>query len=1171
MAEKLTPQQQTAVINRGGRLLVSAAAGSGKTKVLVDRLLSYLLDPHNPANLDEFLIITYTKAAASELRGKIASKLVEMIAKNPENRHLQQQMQRLYLTKIATVHSFCSDIIREFAYSLDIPGDFRVAEETECLQLQMRVLNRILDNAYENASENPDFSALIDSQGLGRDDRQIPDIILKVYNSSKCHLNPEEWLDNCIAAGCAEGICDAGETIWGQYLINDLKTTIALHLDAIRRCIEKSALAEGMEKPTALLNQIVTSLEQLQNCRTWDEIIQNSHIDYGRLIFPRKCSDTVLASQIKAVRNACKKGIDKKLRRFSDSSHQVLNDLRESAGAVRGLVALTREFGAEYDRLKRSYRILDFSDLEHKTLDLLLGAKRYGATAIARELSKRFREIMVDEYQDSNAVQDGIFSVLTEKRRNCFMVGDVKQSIYQFRLADPTIFLDKYNSFAPADEALPGQDRKVLLSSNFRSGGGVIQGVNDVFSACMSPRIGGLFYGEEEQLNEGIPHIGLGEAEVELYGVEVREDTYAEEASFVAERILRLLDGKHMVRQGDTLRPIQPQDIVILLRSPNSIGGDYYYALEQRGICCTTGGQADLLQTEEISVLYSLLQIISNPLQDIPLLAVLTSRIFGFTADELAEIRSENRKCNFYKALTSSDFAKAKEFISMLSNLRSEARLLSLCELLERIFAITRMDSIFSAMTDGENKTKNLQAFCQIASGFTTNGQRDLDRFLQYIDAIKDRGLPAPIGENSENAVTIMSIHKSKGLEYPVVFLCGLSREFNKESARAQVLCDKELGLGLSCVNHTQRVRYPSIAKNAISAKMMADSLSEEMRVLYVAMTRAKDRLIMTYASHRLENDLSELAMRMGVTDSELLAADADCPGMWVLQAAYSRTEAGAFFALGGYPSETKVSESPWHIQVVQADENGIARVHTQQEEITIDENVFTRIRDSLAFTYPHLQAIYAPSKLTATQLKGRFKDQEAAEFAKEQEMTLRSWRKPLNASSRKDSTAFGTTIHTVLQYIDYSACHCEESIKQEISRLVMQGYITSQQEAMVDSQKIAKFFQTELGAKLRRSKDVLREFKFSILDNGSRYIPDMVDEEILLQGVVDCALLESDGITIIDFKTDYVTEKTVPQLLQKYQHQVMVYADALSRIYQLPIKEKFLYSFCLDRFVSIK
>lgn len=1169
MAETLTVQQREAVNNRGGKLLVSAAAGSGKTKVLVDRLMGYLTDPTDPADLDDFLIITYTKAAAAELRAKIAAKLTQMIADQPENKHLQKQMQRLYLTKISTVHAFCADILREFSYRLDIPGDFRVAEENECQELQMRAMEQVLEEAYDNAHNDPDFCAFADTQGLGRDDRQLPDIILKVYNSARCHLDPERWLASCVESADISHIDDAAQTVWGSFLLHDLHVFLDLYMDALSKCARAAAEAQDMEKPAALLKDTVYQLDRLRNAQTWQQVQERKNIDFGRLTFSRKCADLELAEKIKAVRTSCKEGLEKKLRSFHDDSDQVLDDLKASCGALRGLIDLTKKFSRCYDKQKAARRVLDFGDLEHRTLDLLLGKKRWGATSVAAEVSCRFREVMVDEYQDSNAIQDAIFSALTEKRNNCFMVGDVKQSIYQFRLADPGIFLEKYNIYVPADQAKTGQGRKVLLSKNFRSAGAVIGAVNDVFSTCMTQQVGGLVYGEDEALSEGIPHQPLSEPEIELCAVSVENDTYAEEAAVAANRICQLLDGTHMIREADVLRPIKPKDIVILLRSPGSVGAEFMFALETRGVRCTMGGNLDLLHTEEITVLRSLLQVINNPLQDIPLVAVLLSRVFAFTADEIAAFRGKNKRVSIYHALRANASPKIAAFLDVLDTLRMESKMSGLAHLLNTVLSLTRMDSIFAAMPDGNEKIANIQSFLQLVNDFEKRSGRDLGRLLDYLNALEEKGIQTA-GEGEPDAVTIMSIHKSKGLEFPVVFLCGLSRQFNTESARESVLCDRELGLGLGCVDSINRVRYPSVAKRAIASKILSDSISEEMRVLYVAMTRAKDRLVMTYASRYLEKDISDIALKMDMCTQALMSREVDCPGSWVLQTALRHTEAGVLHRLAGCTPKCHVPDIPWKISVHYADQQDACLEEEYAQKKTLDASVVERIASSLSFVYPHAEAVNTPSKLTATQIKGRSKDMEAAENTHKDEKPFQKWRKPSFLQAVTSGVDYGNAVHTVMHYIDYAKCRTVADIDAELSRMAASRIITQQQRQRIDVDSIKTFFDSPIGQQLQHCGNVLREFKFSVLDDASKYSRAESSEQVLLQGVVDCALVEPDGITIIDFKTDRVSDGILENIVAGYCTQVKTYAGALSRIYRRPVKGMYLYFFHINELVSL-
>lgn len=1171
MTEELTGQQKAAVENRGGKLLVSAAAGSGKTKVLVDRLLSYLTDPVDPANMDDFLMITYTKAAASELRGKIAAKLNERLASDPGNRHLQRQLQRLYLTKISTVHAFCSDLLREYAYRLDIPGDFRVADERESSLLQLQVLDKLMEQVYENGE--PEVLTFIESQEMGRDDRSIPQIVLKVYGSARCNIDPAGWMQKCLDNADVTGLSDGSQTPWGQYLIRQLHGHLDMQMEAIAQC---AALAEAngtMEKPAALLRDLLYQLQSLREQDSWDSIVEHKMIDYGRMVFSKKCTDLELADRIKAVRENCKTQLAKKLKPFADKSAQVLQDMQGCAEAARGLVRLVQNFSEAYENAKRSRRILDFGDLEHRTLELLWGKARTCPTPLAFEIGSRFREIMVDEYQDSNAVQDAIFSALTEQRQNCFMVGDVKQSIYQFRLADPEIFLDKYREYVPASQAKAMQGRKIMLSKNFRSAMPVIQAVNDVFTSCMSPEVGDLTYGEDEMLYEGTPHESVPETEVELCAISVAEDTYAEEAAYTARRISELLDGTHMVRMKGGLRPITPDDIVILLRSPGSVGGEFQYALERRGIRVNFGGGGDLLQTEEIGFLYAMLQVIDNPLQDIPLIAALSSKILRFSADDLAALRANSKGKPVYRSLKQSDMPKAVAFLELLDGLRKEARAGSLSALVDGIVVRTHMDSIFGAFPDGAVRTANLQAFYQLVSDCENAGQRELTQFLDFLASMEEKGLSVGTDRKIAGAVTIMSIHKSKGLEFPVVFLCGLSKDFNREDIRAQVLCHKELGIGMNCIDRKNRVRYPSVAKKAIAARMEADSTSEEMRVLYVAMTRACDRLIMTYASRTLEKELKSLVGCMDICDRRLLTSGVSCPGTWTLLTALQRTEAEPLFRLGGKPDQVSVQEIPWDIRVlenvaVEADEAVETLAPEAEQPISNAEDV-ELLGKTLHFVYPHMAATAFPSKQTATQLKGREKDQEAAENAAVPAARPHVWRKPSFATQgSQDGTAYGNAVHAVMQHIRFADCTSLAATEKALQALA--GRLPEDVLSAVTPEMLWQFFDTPLGRQLQNAPRLLREFKFSILDDGQNYGPDLKGEQILLQGVVDCALIGEDGITVVDFKTDKVTQSTWEETARQYRMQVTAYAQALSKIFQKPVKNAYLYFFRMGKFVPV-
>ena len=1157
MADQLTKQQETAVYDRGGKLLVSAAAGSGKTKVLVDRLMLYLMDPCNPANIDDFLIITFTEAAAAELRTKIVVKLNEKIAEDPTNKHLQRQIQRAYMAKISTVHAFCSNLLRDNVYRLDLSADFRMMDNKESDELRAYVVERVMEDAYKMNDE--DVFSFIDTQGYGRTDNYAKDIILNIYMKSRCHLNPDRWLDRCIDAVNTQNIHDMSETIWGEYLIKDFQETVELLVAAMTNCVNLSKQDPDLKKATEVLESDLSIFLDIQTRKTWSEVCAARTLSFGRLSFPRGYDDEI-KELIVTTRNRCKDLLSAKLELFADTNEQALQGIAQTGATVRGLIKMVRAFDRAYMRLKHQKRVVDFSDLEHMTLDLLVGKNRDTFTPLADEVGARFREVMVDEYQDSNEVQDSIFNALTRKRQNCFMVGDVKQSIYEFRLADPGIFIDKYNAYKDAGKAEDGEGRKVILSSNFRSSGGVIDAVNDVFSHYMSPKIGGLYYTKDEELNEGVKHALLDEPDVEFYAINVEHDRYAEEPAFVAERIKQLLDGTHVVRDKEGFRKIVPEDIVILLRSPGTVGMDYLKALERLGIRAVSEKNGDLLRTEEVIVMRSFLQCISNPLQDIPMAAVVTSRVIGMTANNIAKIRADHQYCSFYEALKKSSMPVAVSFCKLLDRLRRTARMTNISQLLDELLIATELDNIYGSMPDGNVRVGNIQQFCQMADSFEANGQGDLDRFLKFLDNLEaDKG--CPISDDScDGAVRIMSIHKSKGLEFPVVFVCALSKGFNLEDTKESVVCDKDLLLGLYNTDLEQKIKYPNIARKAIINKIKASTYSEAMRILYVALTRPRDRLIMTYSHVNISKKIDTISKKMRLCPKEMMASEISSIGDWVLMTAMQRAESGNLFVDARRPDYIEDDKQKWHIDLIDHVDMPEYDVEIVNVGNPIDlSDTAEEIKRAMNYHYPFESATTAPSKLTATQLKNR-----------EDQYGTKHFRQPSFGKKRQDGRLYGNAMHAVMQHIRFENCGSAEGVNNEILRLEQDGIITDEFKGIINVPAIVTFFESDLGKRLLDAQNVKREFRFSILDEGEHYVAEMTGEKVLLQGVVDCALIEDDGITIIDFKSDRVSEETLDAVTASYQQQVKLYARAMERIYKLPVKATALYYFKLARFVYV-
>lgn len=1168
---QLTPAQEAAVTDRDGALLVSAAAGSGKTKVLVDRLMAQICDPVRPRNINDYLIITYTKAAASELRAKISGELGKRLALDPTNRHLQRQLSLVYLTEISTVHAFCSTLLRTYAHLLDLPSDFRVVEEAQGRQLRDRAMETVLEQAYTDAKTDANCRAAIDQLGAGRDDRSLRSAIDAIYDAALCHTDPEDWLCRSEAALTIDPKKGCASTLWGGYLLRQFQTFLQAQIAAFQDAIAQMYGDEKLEK--SYLPCFTANLQQLQalvGIGDWQTLSQSIPTSFGRLSAVRGYDDAATLARLKAVRSRCLDGL-KEWHGIFDEESVVLADLMTASAALKGAVALTRQLWKQFTQEKRRRRMMDFSDLEHETIRLLVDRHTGGPTAVAKEIAGRFAEILVDEYQDSNAIQECIFSAISQNNRNRFMVGDVKQSIYRFRLADPSIFLEKYRAYAPKAQAEPGTPRKVLLSENFRSRPEILEAVNDVFRCVMSEEVGDLTYGPEESLKPGRKFPPVTEPPVELhclYGVNAdgESDKSGVEAHFVAQRISQLLQTG-TVQEGEGWRSVRPEDIVILLRSVSSAAPAYLAAMQALGIPCTCDKGENLLETQEVETLMAILRVIDNPLQDIPLVTALASPVFSFTASQLAAIRSAKRKGSFYEALCAAaeQMEPAHAFLETLEELRRQAQWLPLHSLLRLVMERTAIKAVFGAMDGGQRRQENLQQFFSLAAD--SGNQTTLMAFLSDLDQRMRHGQSIPCGEQSSGAaVRIMSIHKSKGLEFPIVILADLSRRFNTEDLRSNVMTHPTLLLGSNVLDQQNRVRYPTIARKAIAMQLRQESISEELRVLYVAMTRAKERLIMTYCSKYLETELANVAAAADRPVSPQFAGTVKNPGMWVLAAAMTRSEAGELFAVGGYPRQAQVSDIPWTIGCHSPETLGeTAAVNVVEEPASAVHPLpgSEDLSDTLEYQYPFAAAAAVPSKVTATQLKGRPLDQEVTEQAENfLPISHRKLRQPnfVTANRGLSPTERGTANHLFLQFSDYAACQTPEGVAAELQRMLRQEFLTPEQADAVSVEHMVQLFQSALGQQILNCPQVVREMKFSLLVDGAIYDPTAAGEQVMLQGVIDCMLLEKDGITVIDFKTDRVQPGQEADRAAVYARQLQTYAMAISRIYQIPVRRKILY-----------
>lgn len=1175
MAIQRTEAQTAVIKNRGGTLLVSAAAGSGKTSVLVDRLLDRIVQ--DGKRIDQFLIITFTKAAAEELRIRIARGLTEQLREDPKNRHLQRQAVLLYNTHISTIHAFCTTILREWGHALDIPLDFSLCEEEDASIMMLQALNEILEERYESLSPDDPFASLLDILSVGRDDSRLLEIALDVYGRMQSHADPHSWMEEQKTIFSLHGISEVGETVWGKLLLADTVKIVSYWKNSISRAITLSQEEASLLGYVESLQETQAALEDFHIAATtgWDAAASADHIPFPRLKPVRNCQNPRLQDYVKLLRSQCKVAMESLSLRFSSSSQSLLEDMQLLYPAMLGLFDLIKDFSARYSQLKVRRGVLDFSDLEHKTVALLVD--EYGnPTEIARQVGRRFTEIMVDEYQDTNQVQNTIFSALSDSERNLFLVGDVKQSIYRFRLADPTIFLDKYRRFAPYDQAKEGESRKILLSQNFRSRPEVLDAANFLFSNIMSEQMGEMNYTPKEALYPGgnFPEGNGYETELHVLHFEEQGEKSSDpspgnhelEARFVADQIVKLLQAPFLVSddKGGT-RPITPEDIVILLRSPGSVRHYYSQALREAQIPWSVEEAGGFFESTEVSVLLSFLQIIDNPRQDIPLLSVLHSPLFAFDGEQLAQLRLAGDG-DIYSALEAAAEAKnetCRSFLSDLASLRFESVDKSCHELIWALYQKTKALEIFSHMPAGAQRKENLLAFYELACRFEKAGHRGLFGFLFHIAKIRENGGKITKGAATETAgVKLLSIHRSKGLEYPVVFLCGLGRRFNYNDMQKPVLFHTKLGLGPRGVDTERMVEFSTLPRQAVALQLKREMLAEEMRLLYVAMTRAKEKLIMTHTLSYGEGDLKKLASSISSPIDPNVLFNCSCTGQWVTLAAMARPEGAVLrrIAEGDEPIEVKQLGAAWRVFYQKGIPSLRHGLEPRTAELLDAENAQSpeALWTSLTWHYPYEKLATIPAKITATTLS-----QELDGALSDPKALTPTFQRPRFVSERSGLTPAqrGTALHTVMQNIQLDRTKSVESIQAELRRLADEAYLSAQETASVQAERIYSFFSSNIGQQMCSAANLHREFPFSILIPADLYYEEMPPEErLLLQGVIDCWFETEEGITVLDFKTNRISAQAVEASATLYQRQLTAYAYALEALTGKRVAHKILW-----------
>ncbi|MEG1988216.1 MAG: helicase-exonuclease AddAB subunit AddA [Oscillibacter sp.] len=1169
----LTAAQQAAVENQGGSLLVSAAAGSGKTKVLVERLFHAISRDH--CNVDDFLIITYTKAAAAELRSKIASELSKRLAETPGDGHLKRQLLRVYQADIKTVDAFCTALLRGNTHLLAEEGDrhaltpdFRVLDDSEAILVRRRILDRVLEDFYQTLDAGGEL--LADTLGAGRDDTALTELVLDLYDKLQSHAYPERYLSENIALwNDLTGEFDG--TVYAKTLRTGIRRKAAhwqrVLQDAARRTEGDEGLARGFGEKFLTA---AAGFEALAAAETW-EAARGAEIVFPRLATPKGRKDDFDVVALKTLWDGCK-AETKKLRENLDiTGAEAMEDLRAVAPAMEALLRLTGEFGNAYRAEKLRRNAADFSDQEHLALRLLVGPDGL-PTELGTQVAARYQEIMVDEYQDTNEVQNAIFRAVSKDGQNLFTVGDVKQSIYRFRLADPTIFLGKYHRFKPWSEAEDGEERKVLLSQNFRSRQEILDAANFVFENILSVEMGEMAYGEEEALHFGAEYYPAREdCDTEFHLISAHQKSaendqpvkkLAAEARFVALRIRQLLDEGYPVTGEDgRLRPCRAEDIVILMRSPGSRTAAFSQALAEREIPCSFEERGDFFHTMEISVVISFLQILDNPRQDVPLISVLRSPLFAFTPDRLAEIRGKTREDDFYHAVEADGGADCGAFLETLAELRLAARDMSVQRLVWHLYNEQNVLGVFGAMEGGTERKENLIALSEYAEQFERNGYRGLFAFVTQLRQLLEQEKPPQVrGATAVGGVRLMSIHKSKGLEFPIVILADLDHAFSRQDFDTPVLVHPTLGLGPRRVDTKRKIKYPTLARQAIEETLRRENLAEEQRILYVAMTRPKEKLILVDAVYFAPGHLQKLAAMARCPALPETVAGGKSFGDWVLLPLLCRPEAAPLRQL----AETEVDElytgntSPWQVVIHDSEDFRERPVSRRFEETTAEEDADFDA-GILEFSYPHALETRLPAKVTATQLKGRALDEEIAQQAAHTPY-LRPLSQPRFRQVQRGLTAAerGTATHLALQYLDFS----NGDVPGQIAALRLQNLLTREQAEAVDAASLERFVASPLAEEIRRSGRVLREYRFTLLMSAADYDPAADSrDQMLLQGVVDCCFETEQGITVVDFKTDRVENRQEAQVrAEHYRPQLSAYSGALERVLERRVARKLLY-----------
>ncbi|WP_455795250.1 helicase-exonuclease AddAB subunit AddA [Clostridium butyricum] len=1248
---KWTDEQLSAIKTRNCNLLVAAAAGSGKTAVLVERIIRIITNKDNPVDIDKLLVVTFTNAAAAEMRERIAAAISKALDKEPTSKNLQKQLTLLNRANITTMHSFCLDVIKNNFHKIDLDPSFRIGDQTEGILIKDEVIETLFEEKYDQ--EDTEFTSLVEAFSTYKNDDNLKELIINMYNFIMSGPWPENWLKENAEAFNIETMEKLNNSKWVLVLKNSIKVEIEGYIKMLEKAIEIINLTDGLEPYLETFSNELYSIKNAYNsidCGLDDIYSSLCSISFGRLksIKKDKVSDENAQNTVKSIRDDIKKKISELINNtFSVTPEEMLINIKGAYPTIKKLTEIVLEFGEKFSQKKKEKNILDFNDLEHLCLKILSDKDENGniiPSKTAIEFKNLFDEVLVDEYQDSNNVQETIIELVSRRKDefpNVFMVGDVKQSIYRFRQAKPELFMEKYINYTLEES----NNRKIQLYKNFRSRKEVIDGVNYIFKEIMSETVGELEYTDEEALNLGASYENSEDENVILGGpIEVNiieknieesdlnkekldeEDFENEEiegvnleGKIVAKRIKELMTTtgnnvfKVLDKETGEYRPIKYKDIVILLRATKNWSESLLDELGQEGIPAYADTGSGYFESIEIRTIMSLLRVIDNPMQDVPVIAVLKSPIMGFSAEDLSIIRLKNKEKYFYENIA--DIAegnicdiseelitRCKGFLEKLEIWRNKAIYMPIDEFIWYLYMDTAYYGYVGAMPNGVLRQANLKILFQRAKQFEQTSFKGLFNFINFINKLTkssgDMGSAKILGEN-EDVVRIMSIHKSKGLEFPVVFLCGTGKQFNLMDLNKNILYHDELGFGPDFVDLEKRVSIGTIAKEAIKKKMKLETLSEEVRILYVACTRAKEKLIITGTVNNIQKSIEKWVSSASldynlILPSEILKGKSYLD--WIGMSLCQHNDGKVLREKIAVSNEiSKDDNSKWDIKlwkrsdIVVNNEDG--KLEEEKEvklsilEEEYDKDVYGEVDKRLSYKYPLKESTKLKSNISVSDLKKRnaeFIDQhvESINIEEVESKNKRTIITPKFLQEEKGLTAAekGTAVHFVMKKIDLDKVSSIHEIKDQIQYLYENDFILEEEMKAVNPSKILNFFKSDLGKMMtelhKEGKKIYRELPFyteiSSVNIDNTLSEEYENEKVRLQGIIDCFFEYNGESILLDYKTDYVSKDNEAELQKKYIKQLDYYSDAVFKITGKKVSKRYLYSFYLEKVIEI-